>query len=89
VGTCAAAAATGEVVVTCDFTADEKWAELRHLPLALGFVGAWSTPIKGGDGRVLGTFGVYNRESRVPTDEERKAMGVLAEAAAQAIISAA
>lgn len=42
VGTCAAAAATGAMVVTCDFQADNKWAELRHLPLALGFVGAWS-----------------------------------------------
>ena len=46
VGTCAAAAATGAVVVTPDFLADGKWAELRHLPLALGFVGAWSMPIK-------------------------------------------
>ena len=39
VGTCSAAAATGSVVVTCDFRSDDKWAELRHLPLALGFVG--------------------------------------------------
>src|SRR5262249_30783997 len=40
VGTCSAAAATGSVVVTCDFRSDDKWAELRHLPLSLGFVGA-------------------------------------------------
>lgn len=40
VGTCAAAAATGCVVITPDFRADDKWAELRHLPLSLGFVGA-------------------------------------------------
>src|SRR5689334_21566091 len=46
VGTCAAAAATGKVVVTRDFTDDTKWAELRHLPMSLGYVGAWSTPIK-------------------------------------------
>ena len=46
VGTCAAAAATGCVVTTTDFYADEKWADLRHLPLSLGFVGAWSFPIK-------------------------------------------
>ena len=84
-GTCAAAAATGEVVVTPDFSADEKWAELRHLPLSLGFVGAWSTPIKAEDGRVVGTFGVYHREPRVPTPQEREAMQVLADAAAKAI----
>src|SRR6476619_509144 len=47
VGTCAAAAATGCVVITPDFSADDKWAELRHLPMELGFVGAWSMPIKG------------------------------------------
>jgi len=39
VGTCAAAAATGSVVLTPSFFADNKWAELRHLPLALGYVG--------------------------------------------------
>src|SRR5688572_9910147 len=29
VGTCAAAAATGEIVITFDFRADNKWAELK------------------------------------------------------------
>jgi GAF domain-containing protein len=89
IGTCAAAAATGQVVVTPDFTADEKWAELKHLPLALGYVGAWSMPIKNEDGRVVGTFGVYHRQSRVPSKQEREAMSLLASAAARAITSAA
>lgn len=71
VGTCAAAAATGMAVITPDFLADEKWAELRHLPHALGFVGAWSMPIKSAAGVVLGTFGTYFRERRYPTMEER------------------
>ena len=88
VGTCAAAAATGEVVITPDFSADEKWAELRHLPLALGFLSAWSLPIKAADGRVLGTFGTYFRERRAPTQEEREAVGRLASAAAAAICDA-
>lgn len=81
VGTCAAAAATGSVVVTCDFQADDKWAELRHLPLALGFAGAWSMPIKSAEGKVLGTFGTYFRERRSPTPEEVKNVEVLASAA--------
>jgi len=85
VGTCAAAAATGEVVVTPDFRADAKWAELRHLPLALGFVGAWSMPIKSSHGRVLGTFGTYFQQPRVPTVDEREAVRELAGAAALAI----
>jgi GAF domain-containing protein len=82
VGTCAAAAATGLVVVTPDFCADDKWAELRHLPLSLGFVGAWSVPIKNPEGRVLGTFGTYFRERRAPAAAERTSVERLAAAAA-------
>ena len=86
VGTCAAAAATGTIVVTPSFLADGKWAELRHLPLALGFAGAWSMPIKSErDGRVLGTFGTYFRDVREPTRSEMTAVGVLAAEAARAI----
>ena len=70
VGTCASAAATGSVVITPDFCADDKWAELRHLPLALGYVAAWSMPIKSPDGTVLGTFGTYFKDFRTPTPEE-------------------
>ena len=81
VGTCSAAAATGSVVVTCDFRADDKWAELRHLPMALGFVGAWSMPIKNADGKVLGTLGTYFRNSRTPTQEEVECIETLASAA--------
>ena len=82
VGTCAVAAATGEMVITKDFCADNKWAELRHLPLALGFAGAWSMPIKDPQGRVLGTFGPYYREKRTPADAEIDAVRNFADAAA-------
>jgi GAF domain-containing protein len=84
-GTCAAAAATGQIVLTPSFLDDRRWAELRHLPLALGFLGAWSMPIKAADGRVLGTFGTYFREHREPTADERATIGVLAGLAARAI----
>jgi hypothetical protein len=90
VGTCAAAAATGSVVLTPSFLADDKWAELRHLPLALGFAGAWSMPIKSEqDGRVLGTFGTYFRDVREPTAREMSAVRELATAAARVLESAA
>lgn len=85
VGTCAAAAATGEIVVTPDFAADARWAELRHLPMTLGFLAAWSMPIKDGNGGVLGTFGTYFRQRREPTAEERQVVSLLAPLAAQAI----
>ena len=86
VGTCAAAAATGSMVVTPDFLADDKWAELRHLPLALGFVGAWSMPIRSvDDSRVVGTFGTYYRDVRQPTAREVSAVRTLARTAAHAL----
>jgi len=82
VDTCAAAAATGSVIITPDFLADDKWAELRHLPTSLGYVGAWSMPISVAGGPVLGTFGTYYRLSRMPTTKERKGVELLVAAAA-------
>ena len=86
VGTCAAAAATASVVVTMDFLADDKWAELKHLPRSLGYVGAWSMPIRSPrNGAVLGTFGTYYRDRREPTPFEVRAIGRLASVAACAL----
>lgn len=88
-GTCAAAAATGEIVITPDFQHDARWAELRHLPMALGYLSAWSMPIKGSDGRVLGTFGTYFRERREPTAAERATVAQLVPLAVAAISASA
>jgi GAF domain-containing protein len=81
--------ATGEVVTTPDFFSDARWAELRHWPRVLGFLGAWSRPIKSAEGRVLGTFGTHFREHRLPSDEERAAIAFLVAIAASAIHRAA
>lgn len=85
VGTCAAAAATASMVVTEDFHHDSKWAELKHLPTALGFKGAWSYPIISSSGKVLGTFGTYFSKKRTPTDREIEGVQLLAKAAAMAL----
>ena len=86
VGTCAAAAATASLVVTPDFLHDDKWAELKHLPRSLGYVGAWSMPIMSSrNGAVLGTFGTYFRDRREPTPVEIAAISKLAAVAARAI----
>lgn len=85
-GTCAAAAATGKMVITPSFYADNKWAELRHLPTALGFVGAWSMPIKTKDNKILGTFGTYFRKHREPSAQEIKGTELLAGAAAMVLV---
>ena len=85
VGTCCSAAATGEVVVTTNIECDPGWVALKHLPLDLGFKAAWSQPLFGSRGEVLGTFGTYFRECRGPTLRERQAVGMLARTAALAI----
>jgi hypothetical protein len=85
VGTCAAAAATGLVVITDSFLDDDKWTELRHLPMALGFVGAWSVPIKTTEGKVLGTFGTYTRKKTSLDQQAIDAVSMLALAAANVL----
>ena len=84
-GTCRAAAALGTFVITPDIGSDPKWHSIKHLPLGLGLLAAWSMPIVARDGRVLGTFGTYFRERRPPTALERQVVEVLARTAALAI----
>lgn len=85
VGTCCVAAATGDIVITTDFSTDEKWAELRHLPMSIGFNSAWSVPIKNDEGKVLGTFGTYFRDKRNPTPAEVETVKALAVVAARVL----
>jgi GAF domain-containing protein len=85
VGTCAAAAATGQIVFTPSFYADNKWSELRHLPTSLGFQGAWSFPIKNEEEKVVGTFGTYFRHQRKPSEVEIEGTALLASVAALAL----
>ena len=85
VGTCCSAAASGKVVVTPDIESDPAWEGLAELPIALGLVAAWSTPIIARDGRVLGTFGTYFRERRGPTEMEKQTVEILAHTAALTI----
>jgi PAS domain S-box-containing protein len=84
-GTCAAAAATNESVVTPDIANAPSWKGMAHLPLSLGFKAVWSMPIRGSNGDVLGTFGSYFRECRGPTPQERQLVEALCQSAAWAI----
>jgi signal transduction histidine kinase/PAS domain-containing protein len=85
IGTCAAAVARREMVVTTDIATDPAWRTLRHLPLDATLKAAWSMPIIAADGRVLGTVGTYFRENRGPTIQEREMVELLASTALMAI----
>jgi PAS domain S-box-containing protein len=67
VGSCGTAAFRGEQVVVSDIATDPLWADYRELALNHGLRACWSTPIRGLDGRVLGTFALYYRKPRAPT----------------------
>jgi diguanylate cyclase (GGDEF)-like protein len=64
-GSCGAAAWHGAEVITEDTEADPRWEAFRPLARAHGLRHCWSFPILGADG-VLGTFGIYGSEPRVP-----------------------
>ncbi|MDE2569909.1 MAG: EAL domain-containing protein [Sphingomonadales bacterium] len=71
VGSCGTAAWMREPVAVADIATDPRWADFKDGAIALGLRACWSTPIFGEDGRVIGTFALYYRENREPTDEER------------------
>ncbi len=66
-GSCGTCAWRGEAVTVEDIEADPLWAHYRHLPLPLGLLACWSSPIKLRTGRVAGTFAFYFREKRGPS----------------------
>ena len=85
-GSCGAAAYLGEPVVVEDIATHPNWDSYRHLVLPAGLRACWSSPIfsaAGGD--VLGTFAMYYRETRPPTERERAWVGRATHLAAVAI----
>ena len=66
VGSCGSAAYHGKPVLAEDIDTDPRWQPYKTRPLEVGLKACWSTPIKAKDGRVIGTFAFYFRESRSP-----------------------
>jgi diguanylate cyclase (GGDEF)-like protein/PAS domain S-box-containing protein len=65
-GSCGTCAWRGEAVAVHDIDTDPLWAEYKALPLPLGLLACWSSPIKLKTGRVAGTFAFYFRQKRGP-----------------------
>ena len=68
-GSCGTAAFTGRQVVVRDIASHPFWEDFRDLALAHGLRACWSTPIVSAQGKVLGTFAIYNQTPRQPTEE--------------------
>jgi GAF domain-containing protein len=59
-----------QAVFVADFLSDPNFVNFRNEPVAAGLLAGWSSPIMSHDGQVLGTFGMYVREVRSPSDSE-------------------
>ena len=73
-GSCGTAAFRGEPVMVKDIATDPLWEDYRALVEPLGLEACWSSPIKARGGRVIGTFALYYRSKRGPSEIERLAV---------------
>jgi len=85
-GSCGTAAYLARPVYVTDIATDPLWTDYRHLALPHGLRSCWSTPIRDGEGSVIGTFATYHRTVGSPTREEIDAIGMIAEHVADAIM---
>lgn len=69
-GSCGTAAYLGTTVIVSDIATDARWASKRDTALAHQLRACWSVPILDAAGAVLGTFALYSRTARHPTDDE-------------------
>ncbi len=78
-GSCGTAAYRGSPVMVSDIATDPLWEVPEHRAAALshGLRASWSNPILSSDGRVLGTFCIYGRETRSPSPHD---LGVMEKA---------
>ena len=65
-GTCSAAAARKERVITADISKDPNWANYLDLAARHGLRSGWATPILSTNDTVLGTFALYWPAARSP-----------------------
>lgn len=69
-GSCGAAAFHRQTVIVEDIATHPNWRDYRDAALPHGLRACWSSPIVGPQGQVLGTFAMYYRERRGPSQEE-------------------
>lgn len=70
VGSCGAAAATGERVIVEDIQNHPNWAPYKHLAAQAGLASCWSQPFKNSQGQIEGTFAIYHDHIKSPTTND-------------------
>src|SRR5216683_1710517 len=85
-GPCTQAVRHKTQTIVSDIVSDTQWdAGWRTAALTHGLKACWSTTILGSNGLVLGTFAIYWREPRSPTEQDQKIIGQVTHLAAVAI----
>jgi len=70
VGSCGSAAYHAREVIVVDVEHDARWDDYRELARTHGLGACWSVPVLDAGGAVLGTFALYYRSPRAPSNAE-------------------
>ena len=84
-GSCGTAAYTAKQVIVEDIATDPLWVDYRDIALSHSLRACWSTPIFSTEGKVIGTFAMYYREPRRPTERDQQIIGQITHLAGIAI----
>jgi PAS domain S-box-containing protein len=74
VGSCGTACCRRERVIVEDTATDPRWDGLRDLALQYSLRACWSEPVFSPSGQLVGTFAMYYRQPRSPTEAELRAI---------------
>jgi len=85
VGSCGTAAFTGEQVIVENIATHPAWKDYRELAEQAGLRACWSEPILSTNGTVLGTFAMYYKAPRTPSQGDLDFVSTSANLAALAI----
>ena len=75
-GSCGTAAYRRQTVIVDDITTDPLWDGYRDFAIDSGLRACWSAPILSHRGAVIGTFTMYARQPRKPSDAELRLIDV-------------
>lgn len=70
VGSCSTACYLNEKVIVSDIENDIRWSNFKHLISEFNLASCWSYPIINLKGEVVGTFAIYSKEKKMPSEVE-------------------
>ena len=69
-GSCGSAMHSDSPVIAEDIETDPRWRDYRNVALDHDLRACWSVPIRDSQGQVLGSFAMYYREPKAPSDAD-------------------